>query len=85
MRKEVPLNMALAAKIFFAVVSVLLIIVVLLQSSKSPGLSGTIGGGAEHVMGKAKARGMDALLNKLTTVLAVFFMVMALVVGYFLK
>lgn len=77
--------MALAAKIFLAVISVLLIVVVLLQSSKSPGLSGAIGGGAEQVMGKAKARGIDALLNKLTTLFAVLFMVMAIVVAYFVK
>ncbi|WP_044641233.1 preprotein translocase subunit SecG [Risungbinella massiliensis] len=77
--------MELAAKIVLSIVSVGLILVVLLQSSKSAGLSGTIGGGAEHVMGKAKARGMDALLGKLTTVLATLFMIAALVVGYFIK
>lgn len=77
--------MELAAKIVLAIISVGLILVVLLQSSKSAGLSGTIGGGAEHVMGKAKARGMDAFLGKLTTVLATLFMIGALVVGYFIK
>lgn len=75
----------LASKIVLAVISVGLIIVVLLQSGKSAGLSGAIGGGAEHLMGKAKARGIDALLGRLTTVLAVLFMIMALVVGYFIK
>jgi preprotein translocase subunit SecG len=77
--------MEMAAKVLLAIVSVGLILVVLLQSSKSPGLSGTIGGGAEHVMGKAKARGVDAFLGKLTTVLATLFMALALVVGYFIK
>lgn len=72
-------------KVLMAVVSVGLILVVLLQSSKSAGLSGAIGGGAEHLMGKAKARGFDALLQRLTTVLAVLFMVSALMVGYFIK
>jgi preprotein translocase subunit SecG len=75
----------IASKIILAIISISLIIVVLLQSGKSAGLSGTIGGGAEHLMGKAKARGFDALLGKVTTVLAILFMLMALVVGYFLR
>ena len=77
--------MELAAKIVLAVVAVILIVVVLMQSSKSPGLSGAVGGGAEHLVGKAKARGIDLLLNRLTTIFAVLFMVMALVVGFFVK
>jgi preprotein translocase subunit SecG len=77
--------MILGAKIIFGIISVALIIVILLQSSKSAGLSGAIGGGAEHTMGKAKARGIDALLERTTVVLAVLFMVLALVVGYFIK
>lgn len=77
--------MVLATKIILAIVAVLLIVVVLLSSSKSPGLSGAVGGGAEHMMGKAKARGIDALLNRLTTIFAVLFMVMALVVGFFMN
>ncbi len=77
--------MEIASKIVLAIISIGLIIVVLLQSGKSAGLSGAIGGGAEHLMGKAKARGIDALLGKLTTALAVLFMVFALIVGYFIK
>jgi preprotein translocase subunit SecG len=77
--------MAVAAKIALAVISVILIVVVLLQSSKNAGLSGTVGGGAEHLMGKAKARGIDALLSRLTTIFAILFMIAALVVGYFVK
>ncbi|SEN69897.1 preprotein translocase subunit SecG [Lihuaxuella thermophila] len=77
--------MEIASKIILAIISIGLIIVVLLQSGKSAGLSGAIGGGAEHLMGKAKARGIDALLGKLTTVLAVLFMIFALIVAYFIK
>ena len=73
------------SKIVLSIASIGLILVVLLQSGKSAGLSGSVGGGAEHIMGKAKARGFDALLNKLTTGLAIVFMIMALVVGYFVK
>lgn len=77
--------MEIASKIVLAIISIGLIIVVLLQSGKSAGLSGVVGGGAEHLMGKAKARGIDALLGKLTTILAVLFMLFALIVGYFIK
>ncbi|RAL24476.1 preprotein translocase subunit SecG [Thermoflavimicrobium daqui] len=77
--------MALAAKIFLAVISICLIVVILMQSSKSAGLSGSIGGGAEQLFGKAKARGIDALLQRLTTIFAILFIVTTLLVGYFIK
>lgn len=77
--------MVVATKIILAIVAIGLIAVVLLQSSKGPGLSGAVGGGAEHLVGKAKARGIDALLSRLTTVFAILFMIMALVVGFFMN
>lgn len=40
------------------IVSIALIIVVLLQTSKSAGLSGAISGGAEQIFGKQKARAL---------------------------
>lgn len=77
--------MVLLAKVLLIIASIGLIIVVLLQSGKSAGLSGAIGGGAEQLMGKQKARGIDALLGKLTVVFAVAFMVFAIMLGYFLR
>ena len=74
-----------AAKIALAIISVALIVVVLLQSGRSAGLSGTIGGGAEHLMGKSKARGVDALLNRLTIVLVVLFFILTLAVAFFVR
>ncbi|WP_458411973.1 preprotein translocase subunit SecG [Schinkia sp. CFF1] len=65
------------------IVSIGLILVVLLQSGKSAGLSGAISGGAEQLFGKQKARGMDAVLQKITIVLAVLFFVLAIAVTYF--
>lgn len=62
-----------------------LIAVVLLQSGKSAGLSGAIAGGAEQLMGKQKARGIDALLHNLTRIFATAFMILAVVVAYFIK
>lgn len=50
-----------------------LIATVLLQSGKAAGLSGAIAGGAEQVFGKKK--GMDEILSRVTTGLAIAFMV----------
>lgn len=63
--------------IFFAL---FLIIAVLLQHGKDHRLSGTIAGGAENFFGKTKGRKIDAVLNKLTTVVAIVFVVVVLVV-----
>lgn len=52
-----------------------LIVVVLFQSSKSQGLSGTIAGGAETFFGKNKGKTIDGLLAKLTVVLAIVFII----------
>ncbi len=65
------------------IVSIALIVVVLLQSGKSAGLSGAISGGAEQLFGKQKARGLDLVLQRLTIVLSVLFFVLAIVVAYF--
>ena len=43
--------------IILALASVVLIISILMQSSNSAGLSGSIGGGAEQLFGKKKSQG----------------------------
>ena len=62
-------------KIFILVIHVLVSLVmtasILLQSSKSAGLSGSIAGGAEKFFGKKK--GIDPLLSKITTISAIVF------------
>lgn len=50
------------------ILAVAVIVLVLLQQSKSAGLSGAISGGAETFFGKNKGRTMDALLRKLTVI-----------------
>lgn len=77
--------MVLFAKILLVIACIGLIAVVLLQSGRSAGLSGAIGGGAEQLIGKQKARGIDALLGKLTVVFAVLFMISAILLGYVLN
>ncbi len=65
------------------IVSIALIVVVLLQSGKSAGLSGAISGGAEQLFGKQKARGIDAVLQRVTIVLSVLFFVLTIAVAFF--
>ena len=75
--------MFLFTKILLIIFSIGLILVVLLQSGKSAGLSGSIAGGAEQMLGKQKARGIDAVLNKLTIFLATGFMLLSIAVAFF--
>ena len=63
------------------IVSLALIVVVLLQSSKSAGLSGAISGGAEQLFGKQKARGMDLILHRTTIVLSILFFILAVAIA----
>ena len=71
--------MSIALKIILAVASVVLLISILLQSSNSDGLSGSIGGGAEQLFGKKKSQGYEGILSKISTVTAVLFIVLSLV------
>lgn len=61
------------------IASIALIATVLLQSGKSAGLSGSIAGGAETFFGKKK--GLDDLFSKLSTISAVSFMVLTLLLS----
>ena len=63
-----------------AILCIALIIVVVMQSSKSAGMSGSIGGGAESIFG-GKARGLDAVLAKATMVLAAAFAVVTVLLA----
>ncbi|WP_419959501.1 preprotein translocase subunit SecG [Psychrobacillus sp. BM2] len=65
------------------IVAIALIVVVLLQSGKSAGLSGAISGGAEQLFGKQKARGMDLVLHRVTIVLAVLFFILTIAITKF--
>lgn len=64
--------------------AIALIVLVLLQSGKSAGLSGAISGGAEQLFGKQKARGIDAVLHRATVVVAVLLFVLTFAVAYIL-
>lgn len=72
-----------ALKVIFTILQILvcvaMIAIVLLQSGKQAGLSGTIAGGAETFFGKNKGRTLDAKLSKFTAVAAVVFLITSLV------
>jgi preprotein translocase subunit SecG len=59
----------------------MLIASILLQPGKSAGL-GEIGGGAEALFGKKKAKGFEAKLELLTKISAVVFMLSLLLYNY---
>ena len=63
--------------ILLAIDCIALTIVVLLQEGKSAGL-GTIGGMADSFWGQNKGRSMEGTLVKVTRVLAVLFILLAL-------
>ena len=63
------------------VVSVLLIIVVLMQPSKTNAAS-IFTGGVEQLFGKQKARGFEAVLRQITVVLGALFILIALALTY---
>ncbi|MEA1975605.1 MAG: preprotein translocase subunit SecG [Bacillota bacterium] len=65
--------------VILVISSIVLIASILLQSGKTAGLSGSIGGGAEQIMGKNKARGYDKVFDRITKIAAITFMVSALV------
>ena len=65
--------------IILALASVVLIISILMQSSNSAGLSGSIGGGAEQLFGKKKSQGYEGILNRISTVSAILFIILSLI------
>lgn len=71
--------MSTVITVILVISSIVLVASILLQSGKTAGLSGSIGGGAEQIMGKNKARGYDKTFDKITKIAAITFMVSALV------
>jgi len=65
--------------IFHIIFALSLTVIVLLQSAKSEGLSGSIAGGAETFFGKNKGRTIDALLSKYTSVAAIAFLITSII------
>lgn len=66
--------------ILFVIDCIVLSVVVLLQEGKDQGL-GTIGGMADSYWGQHKGRSMEGALVKITRVLAIVFLLLALVLN----
>ena len=70
--------MKIIATIALLVTSLILIASILLQQGKSAGMSGTIAGGAESIWGKSKGRSYEGMLEKVTSISAILFIISAL-------
>ena len=73
--------MVLFITILQLIAALALILIVLFQSGKSQGLSGTIGGIADSYMAKSKAKSIDAKLAKATKWVGAIFVVLTLVIN----
>ena len=65
--------------VILAIASIVLIAAILFQSGNSAGLSGSIAGGAEQLLGKKKSKGYDAILAKITAIGAIVFIIVAVI------
>ena len=72
----------LVLSIIYFVIALALIAIVMLQSGKSAGLSGTIAGGADTFLSKNKAKSADARMAKMTKWVAIVFLVLTLVICF---
>ena len=72
--------MKTALMVLLAIASIIIIASVLLQSSNSDVLSGSIAGGAEQLFGKKKSKGYEAILSKITVVSAILFIGLSLAI-----
>lgn len=66
--------------IVFILICIILTVLVLMQEGKAAGL-GAISGAAESYWGKNKGRSMEGALVKLTKILAVVFLILAVILN----
>jgi len=67
------------------IVSVLMIIVVVLQPTKTMSASDAFMGGGSQTTGKQKVRGFEAFLRKMTIYLGIIFFVLSIALAYFVN
>ena len=75
-------TLELILTILVIICSVFLIAVVLLQSGKRSGLSGSISGIADTFLSKGKAKTWDAILEKITIAVAVVFVLVVIAMNF---
>lgn len=72
--------------IIHLVLCVFLVISILMQESKQQGMSAAISGGSsESFFSKNKGKTKEALLAKITTVVAILFIVNSVLLAFFIK
>lgn len=69
-----------ALTVIFVIICIALTAVVLLQEGKSAGL-GVVSGSSDTYWGKNKGRSMEGTLEKITRILVILFLVIALVLN----
>ncbi len=69
-------------KVFLLVISILLIIIVLLQSGKSGDAAKILSGGNSDLFSKRKERGTELALTRITFVLGITFFIICLVSSF---
>ena len=72
-------------QILHIIIAIVLVVVVLFQSGKQAGLSGSIAGGSETFFGKNRARTLDAILEKWTSIVAILFLVTSIALTFLIK
>ena len=77
--------MLVVVQILHIIIAIALTGVVLFQSGKQAGMSGSIAGGSETFFGKSKARTIDAILERATSWIAVLFLVTSVVLFFLTK
>lgn len=70
--------------VFFAV-CIGLIVIILLQSSRNAGLSGSVSGMAETYWSKNKANSREGKLEKYTKLLAAVFIILAIILNVVIR
>lgn len=73
--------MKTALIIALIVISVILAIIIMMQEGKESGLTSTLSGSSDTYWGKNKGKSKEAILRKITAVLGVLYMVIALLLS----
>lgn len=77
--------MLVVVQILHIIIAIALTGVVLFQSGKQAGMSGSIAGGSETFFGKSKARTIDAILERATSWIAVLFLITSVALFFLTK
>lgn len=63
------------------IISVILAIIIMMQEGKESGLTSTLSGGSDTYWSKNKGKSKESILRKITAVLGVLYMIIALLLS----